>query len=52
MIRGVRGATTIQSDTAEISIVKQLHLVEEMVKANNIRTRRNCFYYDFNNTRY
>ena len=36
MIRGVRGATTIQSDTAELVWSETASLVVEMVKANNI----------------
>lgn len=36
MIRGVRGATTIQSDTAELVWGETASLVVEMVKENNI----------------
>ena len=36
MIRGVRGATTIQSDTAQLVWDETALLVIEMVKANNI----------------
>lgn len=36
MIRGVRGATTIQSDTAQFVWDETALLVVEMVKANNI----------------
>ena len=36
MIRGVRGATTIQSDIAELVWGETASLVVEMVKANNI----------------
>ena len=36
MIRGVRGATTIQSDTAQLVWDETASLVVEMVKANGI----------------
>ena len=36
MIRGVRGATTIQSDTAQLVWDETASLVVEIVKANNI----------------
>ncbi len=37
MIRGVRGATTIEENLPEVIYSETAHLVQEIVKANNIQ---------------